>query len=83
MDRSAANVHVRVFPPAYQADERSEKHPAELPPAARPVTDHVLDVLVKPLGSCGTGRAAQKKERAHVNMRITSGGSESLCDGES
>lgn len=38
---------------AYQADERREEHPAELPPAARPVADHVLDVLVKPLRSCG------------------------------
>lgn len=36
---------------AYQADERREEHPAELPPAAWPVADHVLDVLVKPLGS--------------------------------
>lgn len=38
---------------AYQADERREEHPAEFPPAARPVADHVLDVLVKPLRSCG------------------------------
>lgn len=38
---------------AYQADEWCEEHPAKLPPATRSVADHVLDVLVKPLGSCG------------------------------
>lgn len=44
---------MRLGGSAYQADERREEHPAELPPAARPVADHVLDVLVKPLRSCG------------------------------
>lgn len=37
----------------YQADERSEELPAELPPDARSVTNHVLNVLVEPFSSWG------------------------------
>lgn len=47
--------------PAYQADQRSEEHPTELPPATWPVADHVLNVLIKPFSSCGMKRGGQRR----------------------
>lgn len=46
---------------AYQADERREELPAELPPATWPVADHVLDVLIKPFSSCGIETGGQRR----------------------
>lgn len=52
--------------PSYQADQRREEHPTELPPATRPVADHVLNVLIKPFSSCGEEERGRQRRSAWV-----------------
>lgn len=65
-------VLVKINDPfhAYQANERSKEHPAELPPDARSIADHVFDVLVEPFSSCGV-KKEKKMEKMARRVKTT------------
>lgn len=55
MHYARGKLNLQSFP-AYQADQWSEEHPTEFPPATWPIANHVFNVLIKPFSSCSIRR---------------------------
>lgn len=56
-----------------QANQRSEEHPAELPPATWPIANHVLNVLIKPFSSIKPGYGNSFEEDEEEETHPTGG----------
>lgn len=55
----------------YGHDERSENHPAGLPPQTGPVSDHFLNVVIELVGTCKRKKMMRMKHDTIKRTTLT------------